>query len=86
MPSKSRNLTSPQTNEGRSCQTPHCPGRLLVLRRKNRSDHITRRLQCELCGLRTTSIERMVQGTTSARDRAAAIKKLAAVRRVAAEQ
>ena len=68
---------SHKRRKGRVCETPGCPGRLKVHKRKNYPDHITRRLICPICELRTTSLERTIHAQTSDADRAKAITVLA---------
>jgi hypothetical protein len=43
---------------GRRCKTLGCGGGVEVLRRRNFSDHIERRCECDRCGLRWTTCEK----------------------------
>lgn len=74
----------PDTPRGRTCPTPECTGRPLVLWRTNCIDHVTRRLECDFCELRMTSTERILANSFTADDLQRAIdtaaRKLASLR------
>ncbi len=63
--------------KGRECETLNCPGRMKMHKRRNRSDHITRRLVCPICKLRLTTLERTIRAHTTDEDRAKAATVLA---------
>lgn len=76
----------PDTPRGRTCPTPECHGRPLVLWRTNCTDYVTRRLECDFCELRMTSTERIQKNSYSAEDLQRAIetaaRKRASVREI----